>query len=63
MAYRGSQARGQIGASAKAYATATARPDPSRICDQHCKFQQSDPELTEQGQDQIRILMETLSGS
>ena len=33
MIYGGSQARGQIGVEASAYATATAMPDPSHICD------------------------------
>ena len=32
-AYGSSQARGQIGAVALAYTTATATPDPSLICD------------------------------
>ena len=32
-AYGRSQARGRIGAVAASYATATARPDPSLICD------------------------------
>ena len=32
-AYGSSQARGQIGAAAVAYATATAILDPSHICD------------------------------
>ena len=36
MAYGSSQARGQIGAVALAYATATAAPDPSHICELHC---------------------------
>ena len=38
MAYGGSQARGRIGVVA--YATATATPDPSRICDLHHSSQQ-----------------------
>ena len=33
--YRGSQARGLIGVQLPAYATATATPDPSRVCDLH----------------------------
>ena len=35
VAYGNSQARSRIGAAAEAYATATAMPDPSRICDLH----------------------------
>ena len=34
-AYGGSQARGEVGAIALAYATATAMPDPRCICDLH----------------------------
>ena len=33
VAYGGSQARGPIGIQLPAYATATAMPDPSRVCD------------------------------
>ena len=39
-AHGGSQARGRIGATAAAYARATAKPDPSRICDLHHSSQQ-----------------------
>jgi len=35
VAYGGYQARGLIGATVWAYATATATPDPSLICDPH----------------------------
>ena len=35
-----SQARGQIGATAEAYATATATSDPSHVCDLYLGFQQ-----------------------
>ena len=34
-AYGNSQARGQIGATAVAKATATATPDPSHVCNLH----------------------------
>ena len=34
-AYGGSQARGLIGAIAAAYTRATAKPDPSQVCDLH----------------------------
>ena len=39
-AYGSFQARGQIGAAAEAYVTATATPDPSHICDLHRDLQQ-----------------------
>ena len=35
MAYGGSQGRGHIGATAAGLTTATAMPDPSRVCDPH----------------------------
>ena len=37
VAYGISQSRGRIGAAAVPYATATATPDPSWICDLHCR--------------------------
>ena len=40
MAYEGSQARGQMGAAAEAYATAMATPDLSCICELHCTLWQ-----------------------
>ena len=49
-AYESSQARGQIGAAAEAYTTATAKPAPGHICDLCRSFWQ------------CQILMETLSG-
>ena len=39
-AYGGPQARGQIGAAASAYATTTATPDLSRICNLHHSLRQ-----------------------
>ena len=52
-AYVSSWARGQIGAAAVAYATATAKPDLSHICDVHTAPQlpaMPDLQPTEQGQ-------------
>ena len=39
-AYGGSQARGPIGAAARAYTRATAMPDPSCVCNLHDSSQQ-----------------------
>ena len=39
-AYRGSQARGQIGVQLPAYTTAIAMPDLSHICDLHSHSRQ-----------------------
>ena len=39
-AYGSSQARGLIGAAAEAYATATAKTDPSHIYNLHCTLWQ-----------------------
>ena len=47
-----------------AYATATALPDPSHVCKLHCSLQQCrilNP--LSKSRDQIRILMDTMSGS
>ena len=43
MAYGGSQARGRIGATAAACATATAAQDLSQVCDPHYSEQEPDP--------------------
>ena len=51
-AYAGSQARGQIGAEALAYATATATPDPSHVFKLHCSSQQH------RAGDQTHVLMD-----
>ena len=40
VSYGGSWARGLIQAAVGAYATATATPDPSYICDLHCSLWQ-----------------------
>jgi len=40
VAYGGSQARGPIGATAAAYITATARPDPNRVYKLHRRSRQ-----------------------
>ena len=64
MAQGGSQAGGQIRAAAKAYATATATPDLSLICDLHRSLQQRwilSP-LSE-AREQTRILVDTMLGS
>ena len=60
VAYRSSQAKGQIGAAAEAYTTATEVQDPSHICDLCQSFQQCQilSPLSET-KDQTRILMDT----
>ena len=63
MAYQSSQARGEIGAAAVVYATATVTPDLSHICDVHYGLSQCrilNP-LSED-RDQTRILTETNIG-
>ena len=40
MAYRGSQARDRIELQLLAYTTATARQDPSHVCDLYYSLQQ-----------------------
>ena len=63
-AYGSSQARGQIGAAAVAYATATAILDPSHICDLWHSLRQCqilNPLST--ANDQTHILTEKTSGS
>ena len=64
VAYGNSWARGQIGATAEAYATATATLDPSHICDLHRSLQQHQilNPLSE-ARDRTRILTETTLGS
>ena len=62
--YGSSQARRQIGAVPEAYATDTATPDLSRICDLHCSLQQHrvlNP--LSKARDQSLILLNTMSGS
>ena len=55
-----SQARSQIRAAAEAYATATATPDPSRICDQcHNLRQPQIPYPLSKARDRTRILIDT----
>jgi len=60
MAYGGSQARGGIRATAPAYATTTAMPDLSRVCDLHHSSQQ--PRILNplsEARDRICVLMDT----
>ena len=59
-AYGSSQARGQIGAVAAAYTTATATRDPSCVCDLHHSSRQCQilNPLSE-ARDQTHILMDT----
>ena len=49
------QARGQIGAAAAAYTTATARPDPGHLWQRQIINQLS------KARDQTRILLDTMS--
>ena len=59
IAYRDSQARGQIGATGAPHATAIVTQDPSHVCDLHHSSQHrqfTDP-LSE-ARDQTRILMD-----
>ena len=59
VAHGESQARGQIGAEAKAHTTATATPDPSHICDLHCSSWQCQiPNLLSKARDRTHILMD-----
>ena len=54
-----SQARGQIGAVAPAHATATAMPDPSRVCNlQHRSQQHRILNPLSEARDQTLILMD-----
>ena len=64
VAYGGSQARGQIRAAAKAYATATAMPDLSRDWDLYDSLWPcwTHNPLSE-ARDQTHMLMDTISGS
>ena len=60
MAHGGSQARGQNGAVAATYTTATATKDLSHICDlHHSSWQHQIPDLLSKARDQIRLLMDT----
>ena len=56
--------RGQIGAAAVAYTTATAMPDLSHICELLCcSLQQCQiPNTLSEARDQTLILTETMSG-
>ena len=57
-AYRGSQARGLIGAVAAGLARATAMQDPSRICNlHHSSWQCQIPNPLSKARDQTRNLM------
>ena len=63
-AYGNSQARGQIGAAAEAYATPTAISDPSQKCEILCSLQQSrilNP--PSEARDQTCILTKTMSAT
>ena len=60
-AYGSSQATGQITAATEAYTTATATPDPSRICNPCCSFQQRQIlNPFSKARDQTRILTGTI---
>ena len=59
-AYGSSQASGQIGAVAVAYAAVTAMTDPSHICDLCCSLQQCQVlNPLRKATDQTHILMDT----
>ena len=63
-AYGSSWARGQIGAAAEAYGTATETMDPSHICGVgHSLWQCQILKPLTKTRDQIRILLDTMSGS
>ena len=60
LAYGGSQARGQIGATAVIYTTATAMPDPSRVCHlHHSSWQCRILNPLRKARDQNCVLMDT----
>ena len=63
-AYGSSQARSQIRAVAEAYATATATPDPSRICNlRHSLRQYWILNQLSKASNGTHILTDTMSGS
>ena len=60
IAYGGSQARVELELQLPTYATATAMPDPSRVCDlHHCSQQCWILNPLSEARDQICILMDT----
>ena len=60
MTYGGSQARGQIRATAARYTTAIATRDPDRACDLHHGSRQHHiPDPLNEARDRTRILMVT----
>ena len=64
VAYGRFQARGQIGAAAEAYDTATGTLDPSHFCNLHCSLWQCwIPNPLSEARDRARILTNTVSGS
>ena len=59
VAYGSSQAKGQIGAAAAGYTTATAMPDPSQVCDLHrSSWQRWILNSPSEARDWARILMD-----
>ena len=60
MAYGSSEDRVQSELQLQVYATATAMPDPSRLCDlHHSSWQRWIPDPLKQARDQTRILRDT----